>query len=493
MKNSDAIKLFSRREYKELQGKKRFNVVALAVIFFLATLGIGFGSASLRFLKYKMDDRFANCIDIVVDQIYGKGPDVLKDFLMDNEESLGIESREPVYFLSDRFSDVNGRKCQLDGRSLSASSPILYSNILDGSNVIKKCSDSLRDDQIPIIISLDGLKKLGVDSLDFVEQYGTANHKDFTFDIPVYAIVKELPDMCDFLATSAYLKQEIAPGSDHWDITKDKYQRKLLLCFADSVSDKAKDRLVGLGLEVEKEEPYFGSWNNNYTLLTAKYDCDSCKPLYDSVYLIAKKEFGAKRLYDFDIPEADITRNPNLYSCYMSRDSLVQKVELLKTRLKDETNYTLDMARINSLKNLATVQRMGNILSYCVIGLAVIFICVFICFMLNTHFQKIQRNLGTFKAFGVSNQTLIYIYMRLLVQMLAVAFLLAFAVALCVTYCFGLFSCGQIEPGYQWIDVLVWQNGLLLGLSVVASVVSAFIVSHSLLRHTPGDLIYHRN
>ena len=50
-----------------------------------------------------------------------------------------------------------------------------------------------------------------------------------------------------------------------------------------------------------------------------------------------------------------------------------------------------------------------------------------------------------------------------------------------------------IESGYHYIDVLVWQNGVLFVLALCAATIASWLVAKNKLRHTPGDLIYKRN
>ena len=111
--------------------------------------------------------------------------------------------------------------------------------------------------------------------------------------------------------------------------------------------------------------------------------------------------------------------------------------------------------------------------------------------MLSTHFQRIQRNLGTFKAFGISNATLYYIYIILLLKITMFAFAIAFIFAWGCNALLNLLT--KIENGYNWIEVLVWQNLLLLLLAIVASIIASYWVAKEKLQHTPGDLIYNRN
>lgn len=137
------------------------------------------------------------------------------------------------------------------------------------------------------------------------------------------------------------------------------------------------------------------------------------------------------------------------------------------------------------------VQRMGNILSVVIMSISILFLCLFIYFLLSSHFQKIQMNLGTFKAFGVSNKSLFLIYINIICRMLILAFVFSFAISIAVSFVLQIFGCVN-EPGYPYFDVFTIQSIILLCSAAVASVVTTYIVLHLKLTHTPGNLIYQR-
>ena len=64
---------------------------------------------------------------------------------------------------------------------------------------------------------------------------------------------------------------------------------------------------------------------------------------------------------------------------------------------------------------------MGNILSALIIVFAIVCIILFIVNLLQSYFQKIKRNLGTFKAFGISNHDLISVYVLIMVGIVVAA------------------------------------------------------------------------
>lgn len=500
MKNKDAEYLFLKKERIELFGHKKINIVLLSIVFLLSVLSIGFASACLSYLEHKMEDKFVNCIDIIVNQAYGNGYDDLKTFMNDSyaNKSYGIEDEEEVYMIVGKFIDGSGSRTQLDGRSCMADSPILYDCILSEQNVVdgKVCQSPLDNKDVSVIVSVDGLKKLELDtSVVFLEKKEPCYDEDTaSFSVPIYAIVKELPDMCDFLVTEAYYKQlfiaDANENKDAFDVSGEKYNEKLYICVPESIKDDLVKRVKQDGLSVD-EEPYKKSYSNEYSRLIVESRQGANRELYDSLYSVYSSSFkGLARIYDFEFPNYEIERRPQLFSCYFDKDSLLLNVEAFRTKLKSEVNYNIDMNKIYSLKNLIMVQRMGNMLSVGIIVISIIFLCAFIYFLLRSHFQKIQMNLGTFKAFGISNRTLVWIYLSLMVSMLVLAFAIAFIVAFVVAFVMSLLTC--IEQGYPWLDVTAWQNWVLFGVSILASVATTLLVTRKLLIQTPGDLIYQR-
>lgn len=496
--NQNAIKLFLRKESKELRGRWNVNAIVVWAIFFVAVLSIGFGSASLRFLSHKMEDRFVNCIDIIVDQIYSNGYSELDDFLGNSNipQNYGIEGTERVWLIGEKFLDANGEPCQLDGRSFECGSPVFNDAILSDENTIRRRQAEIQDTEVCVIVSLNGLKKLGVDSAAFLRQrVSIPNKEDILFDIPVAAIVKELPNMCDFIVSKGYLMQEIAEGAGHFDVTDGALNKRLSICIHEEDEITIKkivenfDTVGSLSIT-----PCLSTWDFGYTTLVVRYDENDTlvrTQLYDSLFaLLNTKVDGLCRIYEWGGTDNVIARDPQIYSCFFGRDSLQHKVESFKDDLKQQTGYTLDMNKINSLKNLYYVQTLGGVLSYSIIGIVMVFIIVFVTYLLNSHFEKIQRNLGTFKAFGMNNKVLYGIYGRLIVRMVATMF--AFAIVVGLITSLAINTCFSLEEGYSWVNVLVWQNGLLLLLSITASIAATYYVGRRKLRHTPGDLIYRR-
>ena len=159
--------------------------------------------------------------------------------------------------------------------------------------------------------------------------------------------------------------------------------------------------------------------------------------------------------------------------------------------VRDTFNVKIDMSQINTKENFNAVSTMGNILSALIIVFAIVCIILFIVNLLQSYFQKIKRNLGTFKAFGISNRDLISVY----VLIMAVIILAAITVSLSASWLvqgmlhvFGILKDGVFDYLSLWSGKTVCAVAVI----ILASIYTVYAVMQKLLKATPGDLIYDR-
>jgi len=509
MKNKEAIKLFIKREGLELLGKRMGNLVVMTVIFIIAIISIGFGSASLTYLKFKMDDPFVQWVDIIAQQGASKvGGIPLEEFLnkKDIQEHYQFIDPQPNYVQSIYFRHIHsGKDIQLEGRSIKGNSSVL-SGILSDDNVIENRSSlPFGDKELGIIITAEALTRIGYEindaprfvniSMPFDAEMcesiglGSGNKGYYEVAFPVVAIVNQLPGMYSFMFTDRFWNDLHANSATTWDITEDDNNQELILCGDKDDLERVYAQLDGKGLSMNYES-YNGCWDycESLHIVSRDIEFDYAEQYNRLYYSIDLSKTQLTRLYAFQpITNYYEVAVPSYYSIQMPK---LDSIRVFQDALFENCGIKLDMTSIEAKENFRFVQRMGNILSYCIILISVIFICVFIYFLLNTHFQKIQRNLGTFKAFGVNNKTLDMIYMVLLLGMTVTAFAFSISVSWIVSLVTSLFN--RIEGIYAWINVWVWQNVLLLVMAIIASIVVTKIVANKKLKYTPGDLIYDR-
>ncbi len=510
MKTNDATRLFLEKEGKELTGKHGFNFFVLVAIFALAIFSIGFGGASIKYLQYKMDDPFINWIDIIVRQkIIDKNVKMpLKDFLSDStiRDSIQFEAPEDNYLLNIDFRHQSKPKnIQLQGRSIYSQSSILP-KILEASNVIEKRELPFKDGELGLIVTQSTLHDLGYKeippfvylSLSYDEaschEIGIRENVNGNYPVafPIIAVVKQLPGMNSFLFSKRFLQDCSASNKTSFDITDEENSTTLKIIGDSSSIHSIASEVNHLGYSNDVER-YQLSWKSNLYSVTIDANNtildEGLLYTYNELYHKIQKEYSnVTRIYDFQPIQSFELDDPNYYSVQITK---LENIKLFQEALFESCGINLEMTSIDQKNNFQFVQRMGNILSICIILIAVLFICFFIYFMLSTHFQRIQRNLGTFKAFGISNASLYHIYIVLLLVITTGAFVIAFAFAWGCNLILNTIT--HIEIGYNWIEVLVWQNLLLIILATIAAAIASFLVARAKLQHTPGDLIYNRN
>ena len=134
---------------------------------------------------------------------------------------------------------------------------------------------------------------------------------------------------------------------------------------------------------------------------------------------------------------------------------------------------------------------MGNILSALIIVFAIVCIILFIVNLLQSYFQKIKRNLGTFKAFGISNRDLISVYVLIMAGIIVTAIMISVSATWFIQI--ALHLCGILKDGvFDYLSLWSFKTVCSIVVIVVAAIVTVYRVMKSLLKATPGDLIYDR-
>lgn len=515
MKNKAAFTLFLKKEARELIGKNGFNAWILIGIFFISLISISFSDASLKYLECKMNDPFINWIDIIADQKGGNSEELSRNLLDStnmNRFQYSIEKsvNELVY-----FRDKNNKDALYSGRSINMSSN-LWSAILSKKNIIHSCSSQVIDGEYSLTISKDMLNKLGYD-LDNIPLYinmsynlDTNDGKRLSFSdthegrfsvaIPIHAIVKQLPNMKDFIATPCFFNEYNSENTE-FNIFKEENNREI------RYSSIYKTELEKIKAQYEEfqifEVNYDTAWGNyvwnkntKNLVIELKYDDNIEDEDKDSIInFYANKKItindSTYRSYNFNIYNCG-NENPEYGSNYISLEmKSLDSIKSLHSYIYNEYGMRIDNKEIETRENFNHVQRMGETLTYIIIIISILFILCFLFYILKAHFIKISRNIGTFKAFGMSDKELYSIYVILLLLLTIVSFTVAFIIIMLLQAIMSITNF-NIEQNFLWINIYNIKSIILLIVALFASIISTYIVKTSLLKKTPGDLIYNR-
>jgi predicted lysophospholipase L1 biosynthesis ABC-type transport system permease subunit len=199
-------------------------------------------------------------------------------------------------------------------------------------------------------------------------------------------------------------------------------------------------------------------------------------------------ESGVTRVYKYNTSEYTLPQASYLSLDFNSLDS----IKAFENFVKTEYNVQIEMSQINAKENFNAVSIMANILSWAMIVFSIVCIIMFIINMLQSYFQKVKRNLGTFKAFGIDSNELILVYVMILLLIILIAISLSILMVWSIELVLPLLD---IMKDNTHSYLALWSSKTVLSIIIVlvATISTVFIVMSRLLKQTPGDLIYDRN
>ena len=196
---------------------------------------------------------------------------------------------------------------------------------------------------------------------------------------------------------------------------------------------------------------------------------------------------GMARVFAYEFSDYPLSQKSFISVHFMDLD----KIRDFESYVRENFNVKIEMSQINAKENFNAVSTMGNILSWGIIVFAIVCIILFIVNLLQSYFQKVKRNLGTFKAFGISNGSLISVYVLIMAAIILAAIVMSVSVTWIIQGTMNLF--GILKDGvYDYLSLWSFKTVASIIIIILASAYTVYAVMHQLLRATPGDLIYDR-
>ena len=529
---NEHLYLLMRRESRVVLGRRAVNLWLLVLVLTATFFAIAFSAGSTAFLEEKMNDPFTNWVNIdlngtgteeeSIDSIIKKLKNVLNDTSTQNgkipiRNRYGFDGVQTEINSSLNLVATNGSRKLFSTLFYEDLSSDLIAAVLDEENVINSCCiapDSIICNSIGIIMTLDAIRSLGYDQNSlpaFIDYHSKSVGADtlginMLYDgnyarapLPLLAVVKRLPMNKDAV-TSKYLNEiRLNIGADcPIDMNHESYARELFFFVPSEVADfeKAKiqdaliDSLRGCIDEVleqsqvkEKLRPWkTGKIWRVYTIpgvsLSAIISIEQC-------ILDFYADSGVERIYNYEVPDkVNYTTRDNVISVHFIH---LDSISSFEHYVKELSGLQIEMTQVNSKKNFWAVSAMANILTAAMIVFSIISIIIFIINMMQSYFQKVKRNLGTFKAFGISTSELTRVYVVIIVGIVVAALVLAMIVVWLTELLLPLKE-GEYNSLILWNRKTMWAVIIILA----STICSILFVMHRLLRQTPGDLIYDR-
>lgn len=512
------LNLLAKREYKVVLGPRFVNLWLLVIVLVATFISISFSNGSMRYLSDKMNDPFTNWLNIEnaneEDDFEG-----LRSKLRDSTlcERFKIANIQGDSYFPYTFAGINGLLHYFDCRFFQKLNTPLVEAILDDDNIVANCvipKNKLHDQSLGLIITKDALLKLGY-TLENIPAYinfcsnskGASKYGIEIFEdiyaaapMPLLAVVRRLPMNMDIIGTQCFYEQY---NGDHYTLSlmNEDYIKNMLffvegdkenaIYFEERVRKTLPNSLSKTKIKIYSEKQreslyHLETWKNGNFVQIFDLPLSECIKL-DKNLKTQMKEIGATRLYLYKIAGDPISERKYLSVNFASLDS----IRAFENYAKNEFKVQVDMTQVASKENFNAVSVMANILSWAMIVFALICIIMFVVNMLQSYFQKVKRNMGTFKAFGINSSELINVYVLILLAMIFSAVCVALGITWLIELLlplFGLLKDGEFNYLYLWNSKTMWAIVVI----VVATIATVHIVMTRLLRQTPGDLIYDR-
>lgn len=512
------LSLLVKRERKEVLGKNWINLWLLTIVLTATFIAIAFSNGSMKYLAMKMDDPFTNWVNI--SKSYDQSDfDGLRRELNSEEiqERYMFGDVQSDNYMAYSFIGKNGNIHYLQGRFFNNIDSKLVRAILDKDNIVANSAipfEKLNDRAFGFIITTDVLKKLGYDQKDIpayidylrysegadtlgVEMYGEDRA---AVPMPLLGVVKRLPGNMDMISSRFFLEQDLNDRTYPLDMNNLEYQRSLTYFvpeeisqeeFTDVVNHAVPDSLKNQFSVIEDEKPEMATWKpgNRYTVYFDSYDIpvetyqQTARNIRDQF-----KDKDIKRIFNYQTGDFPLSNSQFISINFNSLDS----IRSFERFANDNFKVKIEMSQVNAKENFNAVTIMANILSWAMIAFSLVCIILFVINMLQSYFQKVKRNLGTFKAFGMSTDELIKTYVKIVLLIVLGAIVVSLGIAWLMEL---LLDICEIKKDGEYHYLQLWNLKTLWAsiIVTVAAVITVYIVMNRLLQRTPGDLIYDRD
>ena len=485
MKKRAFIRYFGWPEYKSIAGKNGKSLLVLTVIIFISLVAIGLGKSATQYLKIKMDDPFIKFVK-VTKPLFGKEVSI-KDFeKKDLKSKFSYGEVSEVHIIFRGFMNTSGKEENASARLIDEESE--FFKFMSSDSDVFLTDTNFTDNEFGCIVTTKFLEKLGYDNLDvdYINYVNFGQKNRDLLPIPISGVVKQLPDYADILISKKFYNSIKRKDYNCLDI--EDYNHKTYLQFYLPEIKKIPATLLENGYSIESKDILL--FNNG--IIIKKYGIQN----YNFEREKALKQFPkAIQFYDYHqidcTAAAKLKSDPEYFSFSFNN---LDNIKLFKEYLHNKFKLKIDMSTIEAKENFNFFNKLANLLSVSLIFFSVFSIFIFTTNLINNHIDKTKRNLGTLKAFGLGNNSVILIY-TLISSLLVVS---AFTVAYLLSYILGsiildslinIFNI-SIENVIEYINLDILH--LIIAFIIIPILTISLRIWSKLKDATPGDLIYER-
>ena len=492
MISKDFLYKFTIPELSQIAGKKYSNIILLSVFLILVLTAIGISKGAIYYLEKKMAKGYVTLTSVEIPAGFDK--EKLKE-LSKIKNKYGIVRTFPVY--EDIRSFVNPENPR-SFKNAQIRKGMNDDPIINDFNLKKKNTFNFKG--WGCVVTRSFLKELGyctcttkICGKDHNVPYIYKPVGNDFINIPVEGIIDDLPDNLDMIVGDELFKS--FDDLDFWHNTiKDRYINKLLRLYVNKNNLDIKSKLLKYGFKKKNHNIFSGgelwdlfpidSINKNKVL-------DDFSSYKKNIY----EAFSFERRNNIRDWQENITEEKYVFEFHKDSLKLINVFnQTLMSEYRDRKEFLkIDLSIINSKTNFDIVKELVELLALAIYLLSVIFISIYIVSMIGNHIDSNKKNLGTLKAFGLSNFTIVAIYSFISITMIVISLLIAYVVSVLfgqdlmnlLTY--DLDNLSEMEFLPQQFKILFLIFIILPAFWIIIK------INNKLKNKTPGDLIYERN
>lgn len=514
------LKLLMAREGKEVLGKNGSNLWILTLVL-VATFGsIAFSEGSSIYLRYKMVDPFTNWVSIKRSSD-GKKFEKFKDAL-EYEENKSRFGYTNVQVDKTNNWNIEGladgkHEFYLSLRSFEDIESSIVRAILDKENIVGGAridSFTLNNRTMGVILSYKAAELLGyseenlpsfISKIEYADGADTLGIKVssgyYSLPLPVLAVTKKLPENVHMVIGSfLYSQRENNPETYPFNFVKHEkdYLHSLRFFVAEEVGWENFSEVVrsvvpdslrdNLAIYEDTETENMRPWKQGAMCLVSVGSDYLPRQVYQDIADTVENSFDAGqvvRIYKYDVVKRPYTKG-NFVSVEFKDQSHIRDFE----KFAEEYTVELEMEKVHSMENFNAVTVMAIILSSAMVIFSIVCIIMFLVNMLQSYFQRVKRNLGTFKAFGMNTRELTQVYILILITIVLAAVVMALIITWAIQDLLPLL--GVEKDGFNYLSLWNITTYVATAVILVSTIMTVIVVMTRMMRQTPGDLIYDR-
>lgn len=313
-----------------------------------------------------------------------------------------------------------------------------------------------------------------------------------------------------FSLTETYVEQPVLSEDDYEEDSE--MEERLAETVPDSLIPPPEVKTRELSLDVSEDScEYFSTPGRELSVSfdSKPYHYGMTENLYQKIMELPSFKINkAKiiRILDYNIGSSGEKEYKNDYLCINFKAGGLDKIEDLAKFVSKNSTFNsgeegqasnimeVDAGTVKEKKNFDYISKMTRLISTLLIIFSILAISLFISNLLKTHLNKVKMNIGTYKAFGLSDKESKSIYLEIMLRFIVIGLTISFIIAYIIGSLIGKWfeSNLRIEDQAQYFLLFANQTYILLAIIILVTIMVSYFNINRILSKTPGDLIYNR-